>query len=158
MAGNQELIQDMNYHKILETIICDGLISRAELSKRLGLTKATISNQVQKLLDDGLVEETGSQETSKGRRPIMLKFRGDHARVLALDIGRGHINLLTADLLGQHCRFLQHPWTMERDRLLPLLIQIIEETLADSAAEPIIGICAGIHVIVHENEILFTPY
>ena len=158
MAGNQELIQDINYHKILETIICDGLISRAELSKRLGLTKATISNQVQKLFDDGLVEETGSQETSKGRRPIMLKFRGDHARVLALDIDRGHINLLTADLLGQHCRFLQHPWTMERDRLLPLLIQIIEETLADPAAGNIVGICAGIHGIVHENEIRFTPY
>ena len=158
MAGNQELIQDMNYHKILETIICDGLISRAELSKRLGLTKATISNQVQKLLDDGLVEETGSQETSKGRRPIMLKFRGDHARVLALDINKGHINLLTADLLGQHCRFSQQPWTMERDRLLPLLIQIIEETLADHTSENIVGICVGIHGVVHENEIRFTPY
>lgn len=159
-AGSQELIRDMNYHKILETIIEKGLISRADLSKQLGLTKATISSQVQALMDDGLVEETGSLETSKGRRPIMLKFRGAHAHVLSLDIGLTHINLLLSDLLGQHCYSRQILWDKDNGELLPLLSTTIDDILHSpkESSQNIIGICLGIHGVVHENNILFTPY
>ena len=159
-AGNQELIRDMNYHIILETIIREGCISRADLSKQLGLTKATISSQVQTLLDEGLIEETGVLTTSKGRRPILLKFCGSHAHVLSFDIGLSHINLLLADLLGQHCYSRQISRDKDSHELLPLLIQTIEQLLMHPRQENqnIIGICLGIHGVVYENEILFTPY
>lgn len=160
MAANQELIQDINYHKILETIIRNDSISRADLSKELGLTKATIGSQVQKLLSEGLVEEIGSSKTTKGRRPIMLRFRGPAAHVLSFDIGPDQINLLLCDLLGQHCHFRQLTWNQDRETLLPLLCQIIDGILANPRQEDqkLIGICLGIHGVVRENEILFTPY
>lgn len=159
-AGNQELIRDMNYHKILETILREGSVSRADLSKQLGLTKATISSQVQAMLTEGLVEETGSLETSKGRRPIMLKFRGGHAHVLSFDIGLTHINLLLSDLLGQHCYSRQLQWEPQGTQLLPLLCTMIEDILEHprQSSQNIIGISLGIHGVVHHNEILFTPY
>lgn len=159
-AGNQELIRDMNYHKILETIIREGSISRADLSKCLGLTKATISSQVQTLLDDGLIEEIGSLETSKGRRPILLRFCGAHAHVLSFDIGLEHINLLLSDLLGQHCYSRQIFWNKSKDELMSLLCRIIDDILAHPRQDNqnIIGICLGIHGVVHQDEILFTPY
>lgn len=159
-AGSQELIRDMNYHKILETIIHEEYISRADLAKQLGLTKATISNQVQTLLDDGLIEETGSLETSKGRRPIMLKFCGSHAHVLSFDIGLERINLLLSDLLGQHCYSKQFSWNKDTEELLPFLSQTIKDLLAHPKqdGQNIIGICLGIHGVVHQDEILFTPY
>ena len=160
MAANQELIQDMNYHKILETIIREGCISRAELAKRLDLTKATISSQVQKLLLEDLVEEIGSSRTTKGRRPIMLRFHGAVAHVLAFDIGPDRINLLLCDLAGEHCYSTQLSWNPQRDDLLPLLYQIIHDILMNPRQEnqKLIGICLGIHGVVRENEILFTPY
>lgn len=159
-AGNQEFIRDMNYRKILETIIKEGSVSRAALAKSLGLTKATISSQVQTMLSEGLAEEIGSSKTDKGRRPILLKFRGIHARILSFDIGLTHINLLLSDLLGQHCSFRQIPWNREREALPDLLTEVIAEILESSQrkGEKIAGICLGIHGVVQENEIRFTPY
>lgn len=159
-AGNQEFIRDMNYRKILETIIREGCISRAALAKSLGLTKATISSQVQTMLSEGLVEEIGSSITEKGRRPILLNFRGTHAWVLSFDIGLTHINLLLSDLLGRHCSLRQIPWNQKREALPDLLTDLISGILDrfETEGKKIAGICLGIHGVVRENEIRFTPY
>lgn len=159
-AGSQELIRDMNYRNILETIIRKGNISRADLAKELGLTKATVSSQVQTLLTEGLAEETGSFRTSKGRRPILLKFCGSQAHVLSLDIGLRNINLLLSDLLGQNCYSRQVLWNQEREQLLPVLKRTIQDIFSYPRKEHqrIVGICLGIHGVVHKDDILFTPY
>ena len=49
-VGSRELIRDINNNIVLETVIENEPISRAELSKKLGLTKATISSIVKDLL------------------------------------------------------------------------------------------------------------
>lgn len=159
-AGSQELIRDMNYRKILETIIRKGTISRADLAKELGLTKATVSSQVQTLLSEGLVEEIGSPRTSKGRRPILLKLCGSRGHVLSLDIGLSNINLLLSDLLGQNCYSRQVSWNQKREQLLPVLKRTIEDILSHPQQEHqrIVGICLAIHGVVHKEDILFTPY
>lgn len=159
-AGSQELIRDMNYRKILETIIRRGNISRADLAKELGLTKATVSSQVKTLLDEGLVEETGSFKTSKGRRPILLKLCGSRGHVLSLDIGLRNINLLLSDLLGQNCYSRQVSWNQKREQLLPVLKRTIEDAFSHPQQEHqrIVGICLAIHGVVHQDDILFTPY
>lgn len=168
---NQNLIHDRNQQKILETIIRKNAISRADLAKELGLTKATISSQVQGLLELGLVEEIGSLATSKGRHPILLHFRGDCGRALAFDITPSGIHAMQANLLGQQCALVQREWTGDPNTLLPLLGSIIHEfssrtSTADipSAAgallrnAPLTGISLGIHGVVYKDQILFTPY
>ena len=52
VTGSRELIREMNRRLVLETVINDGPLSRAAISKKLGLTKATISAIVQDLLDE----------------------------------------------------------------------------------------------------------
>ena len=51
ISGSQEMIRDINRRLVLEKIVNNGPISRAALAKALHLTKATISNIVQELLD-----------------------------------------------------------------------------------------------------------
>ncbi|MFP3154825.1 ROK family transcriptional regulator [Lachnospiraceae bacterium ZAX-1] len=157
-AKNQELIRDMNYHEVLENIINEGTTSRASLAKKLGLTKATISSQVQSLMDDGLIIEVGSAETTKGRRPILLKFNVLYGHVISVDIGLSTINLLLSDMLGRHCFSKQYMWDGRNltDVLLLAIGNMIEA--APESMQGIIGICLGIHGVVHKNKILFTPY
>lgn len=159
-AVSQELIRDMNYHKVLETIINEGSLSRADLSKKLGLTKATISSQVQSLLDDGLICEIGSLETSKGRPPIMLTFQEDCGHVISIDIGINTINLLLSNLLGRKCYSRQYTWNGDDTVLMDLLVLAIRDILTSPRAkqQKIIGICLAIHGVVDNNEIMFTPY
>ncbi len=66
ITGSKELIRDMNSHLILEMILKEGTISRAALSKTSGLTKATVSAIVQKLIEQNLVIEVGNDNTSLG--------------------------------------------------------------------------------------------
>ena len=56
VTGSRELIREMNRRLVLETVINDGPLSRAAISKKLGLTKATISAIVQDLLDEQYIE------------------------------------------------------------------------------------------------------
>ena len=69
--ANQEMIRDNNRRQVLEYIVNNPPISRAALAKELHLTKATISNIVQELMDQNLVAEIGSAQTALGRKPIL---------------------------------------------------------------------------------------
>ena len=58
--GSKELIRDINSHLVLEIILNEGPISRANISTKVGLTKATVSAIVAELIEKKLVREIGS--------------------------------------------------------------------------------------------------
>ena len=87
VTGSRELIREMNRRLVLETVINDGPLSRAAISKKLGLTKATISAIVQDLLEEQYIEEIGSDQTQYGRKPILLQFCRQNGYIIALDLG-----------------------------------------------------------------------
>lgn len=159
-TGSKAMIRDMNTNFILKTIIEKENISRAEIAKLSGLTKATVSAIVKLLIDRCLVEETGSGSSEKGRKPIMLKFCPDSGYTLSFDIGLKTISLLAANLAGHTVRTVSCASPSSRDGLLPLLYEMTVEMIALLPASPygVVGLCLGIHGIVHENRIIFTPY
>src|SRR5690606_14824983 len=72
---------------ILEAIRNEGHISRVELASLTGLTTQTVSNIVRRLLDEGLVLETGRLPSGGGkpRTTLALNPRGAYAVGLHLD-------------------------------------------------------------------------
>src|SRR5437660_10009659 len=50
-------------------------ISRAEISRETALQRSTISEIIESLKSEGLVEEIGLAESTGGRRPTMLRLR-----------------------------------------------------------------------------------
>ena len=160
ITGSKELIRDINSHLILKSIITDGPISRADLAKKLGLTKATVSAIVQILLDDRLVLEIGSASTKKGRRPILLDFNHRAGQIICLDLEPDHITAFTSDLKGTHCTLKQLPPLEDPSTALSSLTSILEDIIAglEKTDYGVVGICLGIHGIVHDNRIIFTPY
>ncbi|WP_310603968.1 MarR family transcriptional regulator, partial [Anaerosporobacter sp.] len=74
ITGSKELIRDINSNLVLTQIVNFSPISRSAIAKKLGLTKATISAIVADLLSKKLVLEIGSDDTSLGRKPILLSF------------------------------------------------------------------------------------
>ncbi len=160
LTGSKELIRDINSHLVLETIVNNGPVSRADLSKMLGLTKATISSLVQLLIEEGLVIEIGSAQTEKGRKPILLDLNQREGHVISLDLGVDTITVLTCDLRGTHCRLRQYPNNAKEQGILQLLVEIIRKTLDELPPVTcgIAGISIGLHGVVHENQAVFTPY
>ena len=54
-------------------------ISRAEIARRTGLSRSTVSELVTELLSTKLIAEVGVGASRGGRRPIVLEFEDDAA-------------------------------------------------------------------------------
>ncbi|ABG03374.1 ROK domain containing protein [Rubrobacter xylanophilus DSM 9941] len=75
--------------------------TRAELAAVTGLTRATVSQRVEVLMEAGLVVETKEGVSTGGRPPMVLGFNKDAGVVLAADLGATHCRLAVADLGGR---------------------------------------------------------
>lgn len=159
-AASQELIRNINNNLILESILNYGPISRADLSKKLNLTKATISAIVQDLIDHSLVIEIGSKDTHVGRKPILLCFNQKCAYAISIDLNAEYIAIYLSDLKGQKIYYSRYKNNLDSTTLLDKLKAIIKHalTLVPNSKFGVVGITIGIHGITFNNEVIFTPY
>lgn len=160
ITGSKELIRDINSTLVLETIINQGPISRANISKILGLTKATISAIVADLIGRNLVEEIGCDNTDFGRKPILLSFQRKAGYIVSVDLGVDTMSVMLTDLQGENCRLKQMKTPKTRDTILESLIQVIDSIKPENDTSPygLVGISLGIHGVVHDNKVSFAPY
>ncbi|MCI4444465.1 MAG: ROK family transcriptional regulator [Candidatus Aminicenantes bacterium] len=97
-TANAKYILKLNSRKILKLIRDNPSISRAEISRRTGLSAPTVSRIVDDLIEDGLVEEIGVGSSSCGRRPNLLKFCPDNNFIIGIDLGTTNIYGVLANL------------------------------------------------------------
>ncbi|MEG0857741.1 MAG: ROK family transcriptional regulator [Terrisporobacter sp.] len=159
-AANQELIRNINNNLILESILNLGPISRADLSKKLKLTKATISAIVQDLIDSSLVIEIGSKDTHIGRKPILLSFNQKCAYAISIDLSVEYISVYLSDLKGEKIYSSRYKNHLNSKELLEKLKTIVKHTLTlfPNSKFGVAGITIAIHGIVYNNKVIFTPY
>jgi len=86
---------------VLRLIWQERNISRAEIARRLELSRSTVSEIVEELLATGLVAEVGAGESRGGRRPIVLQFQDDAFCLLGVDMGAAHVSVALTNLRGQ---------------------------------------------------------
>ena len=160
LTGSKEMIRDINSHLVLETVLNEGPISRASIAAKLGLTKATISTIVSNLIGKDLIQEIGSDDTTLGRKPILLEFCQQNGHILSLDIGVKSISILTSDLKGNDCGLKQYPNNYTRDNIINGLMYIIQSCIdkLPNTVFGVVGICLGIHGVTHDNVVTFAPY
>ncbi|MBP5305806.1 MAG: winged helix-turn-helix transcriptional regulator, partial [Lachnospiraceae bacterium] len=87
VTGSKELIRDINSTLVLECVLKNKRISRADIAKELGLTKATVSTIAYDLMDKGFLKEVGNANTSAGRKPILLQFDAAAGYIISIDLG-----------------------------------------------------------------------
>lgn len=160
LTGSKELIRDINSTLVLETIINSKPISRASISKILGLTKATISAIVQDLINKNLVIEIGSDDTTLGRKPILLTFNKIAGYVISIDLGVETISVLLTDLQGEDCTLRQVKTPNSKNDIISVLINVIDSMNKTTLKCPygLVGISIGIHGVVKDNRVSLAPY
>ena len=146
-------------------------ISRAAVAKELGLTKATVSAIVQALLEDGLLKEVGSEDTSYGRKPILLQFCEDAGYAISVDVGVETLSAIRTNLIGKRTRLIQHETPADPEEMLEEILRLIQKLKEEAEAEQkkkteetpeknygLVGVALGIHGAVKDNVITFAPY
>jgi predicted NBD/HSP70 family sugar kinase len=101
ITGDLNLVKKINKSIVLELLQKQSPISRASVAKQTGLTKATVSTLVAELMEDNLLYEIGTGESSGGRKPVMLVFRQDAGYAIGVDLGVNYIHAVLTDLKGE---------------------------------------------------------
>ncbi len=94
------LLRDLNERTVLETIRAGSPISRAEISRRSGISKPTVSLALQSLLQAELVRETAERPDGPGYGAVYFEPVAEAAVVLGLDLGARFVRGAVCDLAG----------------------------------------------------------
>ena len=155
--GDAAYIKKVNRSLIISKIIERGMISRAELSKVIKLTKATISTQVADLLKEELIVETHQEYNKVGRKPIMLSINRKAGYALGIDLDYRYITFTITDLMGTpiHSDMVEIH-NCNYDEILEILIKQINyyKDTCPKSRFGIVGVVIGIHGTVSKEEFI----
>jgi predicted NBD/HSP70 family sugar kinase len=99
-AATPPLLRDLNERTVLDTIRDRAPISRAEISRRVGISKPTVSVALESLLEAGLVRETDNDRAGPKYGATFFEPVPEAALVLGLDLGARFLRGAICDLRG----------------------------------------------------------
>ncbi len=156
---NSKWMRSYNRALILRLIRLHQPVSRVELAKKTSLTKPTISNIVNELKEEGLINERELGVSSGGRRPIMLELAASDRFVIGIDATQRKLHGVVTNIHGE---LLDEAWHDERfdtneefiDAIVALYITLNERTQGD-----VIGLGVSVHGMVEAGDgvVLFAP-
>jgi predicted NBD/HSP70 family sugar kinase len=135
-AGSLESLRRLNRLRVIHALRDQGLISRAEIARRTGLSRSTVSSLVSDLQADGLVveraEHGAAHGTQGGRPPILLSFDSSAGAAVGIDFGHSHLRVALSDLSSR----------ILAERALPLDTDHAAEEGLDAAADLVMDLLA----------------
>lgn len=85
---------------ILDVVRAAGTISRVELTRATGLTGATVSTVVRRLIDEGLIVEVGRAESTGGKPRTLLRLEPSARLAVGVHLDVAGITYVLVDLGG----------------------------------------------------------
>lgn len=138
MAGTPQYIRNLNENLIMDALITQGAMSRADISRQTGLSKPTVSSAVEHLMERNLVKETGRADNAQGRKATLIQFNETAYYVCGVDIGATRIRIALADLNGQLLAYATYP-PIARDMNQGQGVQELNETSEQSVLQLLQG-------------------
>ena len=93
--------RDINRRIALNLIREHQPISRADLARRMKVTRGAISVLVQELIDQKVIYEGATGEAMRGRKPTFLHIRTQNRFAIAVDVRFSKTYLMLSDFSGQ---------------------------------------------------------
>jgi len=94
------LLRALNERTVLEAVRASGPISRAEVARRTGISRPTVSLVLRSLLEDGLVRETPHEPGGPHYGAVYYEADPEAAVVLGVDFGSRAVRTALCDLGG----------------------------------------------------------
>lgn len=99
-ARNASTMKQGNMLEIID-IVRRGPVSRADVARATGLTRAAVTIIVDRLEKEGILVERGFGEDSQSRKPIMLDVSDDGFCFMGVDITRVNCSIGIVDIKGK---------------------------------------------------------
>lgn len=138
-------IRRSNRLTALRSIYAARNISRQEIARQTGLSSATIANVVSDLLRNGIVAETGFEDSDGGRPRALLGINSEGGYVVGVDIAETYIRFDLFDLTF-HVRHsvdhTLHPEDNDLDDIVEHIVRGLDELLSSlpNASGEVLGV------------------
>jgi predicted NBD/HSP70 family sugar kinase/biotin operon repressor len=159
--GGKVLPEQARQHNralVLQTLFHGGAMSRADIARETGLTRATISDLVAELIADGFIVEKGAREaTGPGKPGILVDLDRDGHRIVGIDLSGTDAlvgGVLTLDGTIVARREIPHPG-VGSDRVIDAVVSFARELVADAHA-PVLGVGVGTPGVVDDAGVVLT--
>ena len=94
-------IKKINHSKIYHMIYRESKgVSKQEIMRRLGLSLPTVTQKLEELQAEGLVQDAGAADSTGGRRARAFSIVKDARLAVGLDINQDYYTAVLVDLLG----------------------------------------------------------
>lgn len=157
-------VRHINETRVIQALFRDGPMSRAELGRRLSLTRSTAGSIITQLVHQGLVQERAAMDSSDskiGRPGLLVSLRGDHAHFLGAEIGVENLRMLALDFAGQivwkSC--IKYEDGTDPEAVLRVLQRSVSAFRAEHRADAHIeGLCVTVPgLLTLDGSVLSTP-
>jgi glucokinase-like ROK family protein len=127
--GAAGLIEVLDYVRRHETC------TRSELALATGLSRVSVAQRLAALLDRELVADGDLAQSTGGRAPRTLRFRGEAGHLLVADIGATSIDVAVADLSGAILAHASEPADIADgpDAILSRVEELFDDCLVQAA-------------------------
>ncbi|MFC5179126.1 ROK family transcriptional regulator [Nocardioides taihuensis] len=104
ISGSLERLREQNRRAITAALAAGGPMSRADLARRTGLSRTTVSTLVSDLVASGAVVATTDRgrphKGGSGRPPLLVALATPSGVVAGVDVGHHHVHVVVADGSG----------------------------------------------------------
>jgi len=97
-VASSEIARDINRSSVLDMVRTNQPLSRADLARRTGLQRSTVSLIVDELIGERWVAEGDLGQLPRGRRPRLLYLNTDRAGIIGINIMPRLTTIALADL------------------------------------------------------------
>jgi glucokinase-like ROK family protein len=134
--------------QILQHLRFDGELSRSELAKMMGYSRASMTTFVNDLMEHGIIREVGKGASQGGRRSLLLSINGDYGFIVGYDIGATSIDLALANFRGDILEHCSEPADVRNDAevVLGRCAELIRQMLEQQGGSPEQVVAVGVGV------------
>ena len=137
--------REVNRQIVLNLVREHQPISRADLARRMGVARGSVTPLVKELLADGLIYEGSIAETSRGRKPTLLYVRTRDRLAVGIDVRFSRTSVILSDFGGREIAVETFATPLDPAELTAELgrrVVRLVETHADA------GECEGVGLVV----------
>lgn len=99
MIGTNNIdVKARNKENIKRLLFKQKSMTKQEIVNALKLSLPTINQNVKELIDENLLDESGTLESSGGRKPQLINFKYEARKSIGLDISQNHIHIVILNL------------------------------------------------------------
>ena len=134
------------HYQILHIVRHNRVISRAQLSDMIGMSRSSIGQYADDLLDLKLLEEGETGEKTGGRRSRLLRFHSDLGSVLSILVGADSLRVGLYNLYSEEITHVIREIDVTSGPLhvLEQIVEIVEESIAKRYDGCLAGVGIGV--------------